>query len=134
MADPAIASQLLSGFYAIENNSWRWVARNFSVALKPPPSISAGGHLVVELYLAENEIQKLGPVTLTAAINGTSIGSETFQKAGHYNFTRNLSAQVLDTNILPVQFCFDKSMATVSDRRDLAAVIAGIALLPGQGQ
>src|ERR1700681_3194147 len=55
MADPAIAGQLLSGFYPVEENSWRWVARKFSVALKPPQNSGRNGaRLTVHLYLPDN--------------------------------------------------------------------------------
>ena len=40
-ADPHAATQLLNGFYGIEQNSWRWTAGRFSVLCgrraAPPP-------------------------------------------------------------------------------------------------
>lgn len=133
MADPAVSSQLLDGFYRIEENSWRWAARNFSVALKPPAGAAErGGRLRVRLYLSADELQKLGPLTLTGTIDGKSIGNRTFNNAGTFDFTWNLAPETLDTNILPVQFCFDKAMTPADDKRELAAVMLGIAILPGQ--
>ena len=35
-ADPRAAAQLVSGFYGVEQNSWRWTAGQFSVLLRPP--------------------------------------------------------------------------------------------------
>ncbi|HYO83991.1 MAG TPA: hypothetical protein VES20_21485, partial [Bryobacteraceae bacterium] len=37
-SDPLAAIQLLSGFHRIEQNSWRWTAARFAVALKVPPA------------------------------------------------------------------------------------------------
>jgi len=36
VADPKVAAQLISGFYGIEGDSWRWTAGKFSVLLRPP--------------------------------------------------------------------------------------------------
>ena len=43
MGDPKAEKQLLNGFYAIEANAWRWTAKDFSVALRPPPAAAAQG-------------------------------------------------------------------------------------------
>lgn len=37
VADPRAAIQLVSGFHALENDSWRWTARQFTVTLRPHP-------------------------------------------------------------------------------------------------
>ena len=36
MGDPQAATQLLSGFYAIEAGAWRWTEQKFSVQLGTP--------------------------------------------------------------------------------------------------
>src|SRR5215471_16840078 len=60
--------QLMYGFYAPETGGWRWVARSFAVALTPPHGMSSGGaRLTVRLFLPENEIQTIGPLTLSAS-------------------------------------------------------------------
>ena len=33
VADPKMAAQLVSGFHGVENGSWRWTQRQFTVAL-----------------------------------------------------------------------------------------------------
>src|ERR1039457_4839403 len=35
MGDPQTAPQLVSGFYGIEQNAWRWTGRRFSLVLRP---------------------------------------------------------------------------------------------------
>src|SRR6266853_3121588 len=58
MADPEITGQLITGFYPIEENSWRWVKRSFSVGLKPPENARRnGGRLTVHLYLPMEELR-----------------------------------------------------------------------------
>ena len=134
MDDPAIADQLLAGFYPSENERWRWVAGKFSVALKPPAQVSPdGGRLIVHLFLPDTEMQSLGTVTLHAAINGIEIGSETFAHPGMFDFAVQVSPEILDTNLLPVQFCFDETMPpSARDSRELAGVVTGIDLVSGR--
>jgi hypothetical protein len=136
VADTAITGQLLSGFYGVEQNSWRWVAPRFSVALKPPSrKPGSGARLTVHFYLPDLVITREGDVTLTAAIDGKILGQQTFRNPGSYDFIADLSAEDVDTNILPVRFCFDKSMSPgADDARDLAAVINGISLTPSPKQ
>src|SRR6266568_3169366 len=43
MGDPKAAPQLLSGFYNIEENAWRWTMGKFAVALRPPRNASVRG-------------------------------------------------------------------------------------------
>jgi hypothetical protein len=132
---PFAPGQLTSGFYAPESEGWRWVARSFAVALTPPPGLSSrGARLTVRLYLPETEIQTLGPLTLNASVDGWSLGSETYAKGGSTQFVRDLPFEVVDTNILPIQFCFDKAISPAADARELAAVVSQITLLPRQDQ
>ena len=57
MADPATASQLLRGFYPVEQNAWRWSAPKFSVVLGAPLSASKkGAGLILEFSLIDPEI------------------------------------------------------------------------------
>jgi len=131
MADPEITGQLITGFYPIEENSWRWVKRSFSVGLKPPENARRnGGRLTVHLYLPMEEIRDAGAVTLSASVDGKSIGRQVFAEAGRFDFVQDLSAEDLDTNILPVQFRFDKSIPPgLGEKRELAGVITGISLV-----
>lgn len=135
MADPATAGQLLSGFYSIEQGSWRWVAPRFSVALKPPQNTRNGARLTVQLYFPDVVIGSVGAVTLSAAINGRRLGSQEFSQPGRFDFIQDISAGDIDTNILPVQFCFNKAMPPGNgDQRELAAVVTGISLVARRQQ
>ena len=58
-------------------------------------------------------------MTLTATLDGKSLGSRMFGEPGSFDFIQDLSQEDIDTNILPVQFCFDKSMPPgEEDERD----------------
>jgi hypothetical protein len=133
MADPAVSNQLISGFYGVEgsgaDNAWRWTGADFSLALAPPPQAQNGAHLLLRLYFPETQIQKLGPMTLTAFVDGKPLAPETYDKGGSYDFVREIPACLLDTNVLPIAFSFDPySPKSDADGRDLGAVVLMAAL------
>jgi hypothetical protein len=133
MGDSATANQLISGFYGVENtgadNAWRWTGPDFALALAPPLSPPHGARLLLRLYFPETQIQKLGPMTLTAFVDGQPLAPETYEKAGSYDFVRDVPACFLDTNVLPITFSFDPYLAkTESEGRDLGAVVLMAAL------
>src|ERR1700683_5395787 len=53
VGDPKRERQLVSGFYAIEANSWRWTAKDFTVSLRPPAgSGGPGGTHVLRAFIS----------------------------------------------------------------------------------
>jgi hypothetical protein len=137
MGDSATANQLLSGFHTVEggvgDNAWRWTGPDFSLALAPPASTQHGARLLLRLYFPETQIQKLGPMTLTAFVAGEPLAPETYAESGSYDFVRNVPACFLNTNVLPISFSFDLySPKSESDGRDLGAVVLMAALEPNK--
>jgi hypothetical protein len=133
MGDPATAGQLIRGFYDVEGrgggDAWRWTGPDFTLALAPPHAAQHGARLLLRLYFPETQIQKLGPMTLTAFIEGEPLAPETYAKSGSYDFVRDVPACFLDTNVLPITFTFDPySPKTETDGRDLGAVVLRAAL------
>jgi hypothetical protein len=134
MSDPATANQLISGFYGVEggagDNAWRWTGPDFALGLAPPASSPHGARLLLRLYFPETQIQKLGPMTLTASVNGEPLAPETFDKSGSYDYVRDVPACFLDTNVLPVTFSLDPySPKSETEGRDLGAVVSVAALV-----
>jgi len=134
MGDPAAAGQLVSGFYGIEGqgeNAWRWTGPDFELALAPPAGSERGARLLVRLYFPETQIRKLGPITLTATIDGEPLKSETFSAGGSQDFVRHVPACFLNTSVLPISFSFDPyAPKTSADGRDLGAVVTAAELEP----
>src|ERR1043166_3237791 len=63
MNDPRNASQLISGFYDIEDHSWRWTAGKFSVLLRPPRTAARkGAVLQLQFSIPEVILSKLKAV------------------------------------------------------------------------
>lgn len=122
--------QLISGFYALEGDGWRWTKHRFAAVLAVPPgSQIAGATLELRLYIPDSQIDDLGPMTLTADVKDTSLAPETFAKPGSYTYTRTLSPELLNEPVLPIVFNLDKALEPRnSDIRELGAVISEISL------
>ncbi len=129
--DPALSKQLIGGFYKIEGNRWRWTARQFIVSLLPPPgSDQKGAKLSLHFFLPEDQVAKLGPMTLKAEIDDYSLGAETYSSGGDSYYTREIPASLLRTNRIPVIFSFDKAKPPDgADGRELGAVVTLISLI-----
>ncbi len=130
MGDPKLESQLVSGFYGIEGNAWRWAGRQFSVILRPPFGASQrGATLVLNLTVPPVVIEKLKNVSLSASVDGSPLPPETYTQAGPYSYKRDLAATQLTGDSVKVDFQLDKAMpATDQDKRELGVVVNSVSL------
>jgi hypothetical protein len=130
--DPAASAQLVRGFYGLEAGTWRWTAKQFEVALKPPAGAADNGaKLSFHLNVPGAIVDKFGPVTLNAALNGMALTPETYSKPGNYVYSRDIPAAALKSDAVVVQFSSDKGIApSADDLRELALVSVSIALEP----
>jgi hypothetical protein len=119
------AAKQLDGFHDIENG-WRWSKRQFSITLGPGP---ANGRLVLQLYIPDSIIQKLGAITLAAKVGDHTLAPETYRKPGQYTFTRDLEATWIHAGANRIDFSVDKFLApTPADKRELGIVVLSAAL------
>lgn len=128
MSDPRSSSQILNGFFGIENQSWRWTEGKFSVMLRPPRNAAQRGALLV-LHFATPEVvlNKLHSQTLTASIGGRALGSQEYTKAGEQTYSRDVSADLLKGETIRVDFAVDKTLPpSGSDSRELGVVVSSI--------
>jgi hypothetical protein len=132
MGDPKAETQLVSGFYGIEGNAWRWTQRQFSVVLRPPVGSAAkGATLHVRLTVPDPVIAKLKTVSLFAAISGSTLAPETYTQPGTYTYTRDVAARLLTGESVRVDFGLDKAMPpSGADLRELGLVVLEIGLEP----
>lgn len=127
MADPEIAQQLISGFYPVEQNSWRWTMGRFAVMLKPPPAVATAARLTVRLSVPEAVLHKTGPITLSASLNGTKLGVKTWSTPGEYTFQVPVPAAALGTDPVTVDFTLDKFLAAGSvETRELGLIVSSV--------
>ena len=79
--------------------------------------------------IAEASISRLGPLTLTATLNGSALGSETYDQAGDCIFTKPVPAEVLASETIEAAFELDKALPpTGSDLRELGVIAVSVAL------
>jgi hypothetical protein len=130
MGDPKIATQLVSGFYGIEQNAWRWTGRRFSLVLRPPLGASQkGATLRLRLTVPPVIVEKLKTVSLAATIGGSALAPETYTQAGDYTYTREVAPALLAGGSVRVDFQLDKSMPpSDADLRDLGVVVLSAGL------
>lgn len=130
MANPAIAKQLLSGFYGVENHAWRWTARRFSVALETPADAAQNGAtLRLHFYVSDAQAKKLGPMTLSAKVNDATLPSQTYAGSGQFTYAREVSSSVLQQQMVPVDFSFDKATPpSGAEARELGVVVTSVEL------
>jgi len=125
MGDPDITQQLVSGFYDLEGNSWRWTARQFVVTF--PGCTQSDAHkqhvLKLDVFVPEGQIKQLGPLTLTADVNGSMLEGETFREPGVHSYVRTVPELALESNILPVVFFLDKATPASPGSRELGLVV-----------
>jgi len=132
MGDPMSGPQLISGFYGIEQNAWRWTGRRFSVALRTPyGAAKKGGTLELRLAVPPVIVDKLKTISLSATIGGSTLAPETYTQAGNYTYTREVAPALLAGESVRVDFQLDKSMPpSGADQRDLGVVALSAGIEP----
>jgi hypothetical protein len=130
MSDATAERQLIAGLWKIENGQWRWAKQRFAVVLRPPDGVDRyGGVLRLQLFIPDGQIQKLGPMTLTAEVGDRSLGSQTFTSGGISSYTQTVPPMSFRDQLVPVVFAFDKALAPwQADGRELSAVISEVSL------
>jgi len=127
--DPAAASQLLKGFYKVED-SWRWTAGQFSVLLGVPKGAAAtGGVLKLRFAIPDVVLARLHEQTISATINGKPLGPETYRTSGSQTYTRAIPPDLLTGPGVQVDFTVNPVLPPGSaDMRELAVIASSISL------
>ena len=122
----------MSGFYEVEQNSWRWTKRSFSVRLRPPvDSERNGATLTLKFVIPDVILERLKSLTLTASVNGASLPPETYSKAGEQVYAREVPGKSLTGKLVTVDFTLDKALQpSPSEQRELGVVVSSIGLEP----
>jgi tRNA (mo5U34)-methyltransferase len=118
--------RLISGWHEVENKGSRWTEREFSAGI--PAEMSARRRMRLNLYLPEVALQRLGPIKLSATIDGQELRPAEFATPGAHAFERTLpKAPVPQERIL--RFALDKALAPgVLDSRELGLIVASLEL------
>jgi hypothetical protein len=130
MNDSRAAAQLLSGFYSIENNSWRWTAGKFSVRLRTPPGAGqSGAALSFSFTIPDTTMRKLKSMTLAASVGGMALKSAAYNAPGAQVFSADVPASMLAADSIKVDFALDKTLQPEGDKRELGVIANSVGLV-----
>jgi hypothetical protein len=131
MGDPQTASQLVTGFHSVENNSWRWTERQFTVNLAPPRPSQNGGVLALKFTVPAAITSALQTITLSASIEGTELAPESYPAPGSYTYQRDIAPNLLTGESVRVGFRLDKALPpSGAEMRELGVIVQSVALSP----
>lgn len=132
MAEPGNAFQLIRGFHPVEQNAWRWTMRKFAVALRPPQGARQHGAMLgLRFAIPDVVIQKLGQVTLSAAVGNQALSPQTYSKPGPAEYARTVPAAAFTGDAATVEFTLERALAAGTvDSRELGVVASEVALSP----
>ena len=146
VADPRGFVQLVSGFSKLEPDQWRWTASKLTVVLKTPAGAQAAGAqaagadaagarvagalLELKFELPPVIVERLGPVSVRASVNGLPLSAETFAQAGSQTYRREVPAAALAEKAVVVEFATDKAIPpSADDDREFALIARRVALV-----
>jgi hypothetical protein len=134
VADPETAGQLVAGFHNVENNAWRWTMAHFSATLRPPEGAPIhGARLELKGDVPSAVLKRLGPISLSATINGHTLKPDIFSTAGAFTYSGEVPASVLSGASARVDFAVDKALPpSGQDARELALVVTSVGLVPSK--
>jgi hypothetical protein len=129
--DPGASAQLVSGFYSLEGNPWRWTAGKFSAELKPPPGAGENGaKLELKLNIPDVVIKNLGTITLSASAGGARLTPQKFTETGNYVYAVDVPAEFLRGDSVTIDFSTDKAIpAGKIEQRELAVIVTSVGLV-----
>ena len=115
--------ELLAGWHESEETGWRWTAREFAVRIRAAEGARA---LTMKLYISEESMHRLGPLTLTGTIDGRPLLPAVYDAPGAATYVRELSISPGD---LEVHFSLDKALPPEdSDSRERGLIVSSIAV------
>jgi hypothetical protein len=128
--DPKSETQLVNGFYGIEQGSWRWTAQRFSVVLRPPAGAAQkGATLNLQLAVPDATISALKTITLSGSAGAATLPPETYTQTGSYTYTRDLPPTQLTGETVRIDFQLDKALPPHgADERGLGLIVSSVAL------
>ncbi len=132
MSDPKAPTQLLDGWYGLEDKAWRWTAGHFAVLLRPPTaSAQNGATLKLQLSIPQALIDRVKTTTITATIKGTALPPETYTQTGAFTFARDVPASLLGEDSVKVVFSMDKFIAAGTvENRELGLIVTAVGFEP----
>ena len=130
VVDPQDATQLLSGFHAVEDGAWRWSMKKFAVSLATPTgAVRKGATLVLNFALPDAVAGKMVGVAVTPSVAGQPLKPCKVTKSGEQACEFDVPAAALKTEAVVVEFELDRAVEPgEGDSRQLGLVVSRIGL------
>jgi hypothetical protein len=129
--------QLVSGWYAIEDGAWRWMAPEAEATLAPPP-LDAPAQFELQLFFPPDFMRRAGsPVTVSVMLNGKPFTSAFYYEPGAHRLAklvpRELLGELLTRPATSVSIRVSPYLPpSATDQRALGAVVQGLGFVAGQ--
>lgn len=119
------SASLLSGWHQVEPGGWRWTERRFSVAFNGvSPRMKA---LRLNFCLPDPLLERTGPVTLRAWVEGIALPPETYAQTGEHSYVQAVPHEVAAGATLRVEFELDKAVAAGElEKRELGLMALSV--------
>jgi hypothetical protein len=116
--------KLLEGWHPMEAGNFRWTAGRFSVRLERAGPCAATG-LSFDFFLPGDHLQRLGPVTLAAKLNGRELPHQAFRHAGECRYRQPILPGALEGGVAEIEFTLDRAAPpSPEDQRELGVVVS----------
>ena len=132
LGDIRSRAQLVSGWYAIEDGAWRWMAPEAEATLHPLPDVAAQFEL--QLFFPPDFMQRAGsPVTVSVALNGKPFTKALYFEPGGHTMAKRVPPELLTSPTTSVSIRVNPYVPpTATDQRALGAVVQGLGFVAGQ--
>jgi tRNA (mo5U34)-methyltransferase len=116
LADPWLDVDLDGGWHTMEDDSWRWTERVFSVLLRCP------GSATPTLRFRFTLPDELGPVRIRAVVNGICLPECEYISSGEHSYIHPIPPVTGDQ--VSIRFELDKALGpSAADRREIGVQV-----------
>ena len=136
LGDIRSRAQLVSGWYAIEDGAWRWMAPEAEATLRPLPDQAVQFEL--QLFFPPDFMRRAGsPVAVSVILNGKPFTSAMYFEPGGHTLAKRVPPELLGE-----LFTWPTTRVSIrvnpyvppnaTDQRALGAVVQGLGFVAGQ--
>jgi hypothetical protein len=126
LADIRTKSQLIDGWYSLEDGAWRWMSGRAEAVLAAPQKCPV--RFEMQVYFPPDHMRRAGgPVTVSVLINCRSLGQQTYSEPGGYRLEFAVPAQTIGDRTAQVSIRCSRAVApSKTDLRELGAVVSAL--------
>jgi hypothetical protein len=132
MGDIRSRAQLVSGWYAIEDGAWRWMAPEAEAALRPLTGASV--QFGLQLFFPPDFMRRAGsPVAVSVELNGKPFTKALYFEPGGHTVAKGVPPDLLTWPVTRVSIRVDPYIPpSATDQRALGAVVQGLGFVARQ--